>query len=245
MAIRTYLTALSVVLMAPLARADPIFDFGQVFQISFERAPFTGTVNAVLELGTQEFCIVSGCNPDDAMKLTTSIVPAGTNGAEWLVFNFHTAIGNFISQGAVPGSDGANFPWQILEEGLKTLVPTDFLGDFRQFLDINGNPFTEVRSGGAPEPNESIFGAPIVESPIPGIPGNGELFSDLGEIETPETITELGSHVNDFGDVIRAEGQNDNETGFLEAFEFRPLPAAIPGTPETSTWVMALDSWDY
>ena len=247
--VRASLLTLSVVLMAQVAHANDftntnIFEVGQLFDVSFERAPGTNTVTLPLIEG-QEFCIISDCSEADLanppMTLNISVVPAGpgTNGAEWLVFDFQVFGVNFTSQGAIPVSNGQNFPWTIEEVGLKTLVPAEIIGDFTQFLDLNGNPFVEKRVGGLPEPNESIFGNPIVNNPIPGMTGNGELSSP--DIMLTSGVGELlvGSHVDDFGDVNLAVN-SDSEAGFIEAYEFMPLLATIPTAPETSTWIMSL-----
>ena len=76
-----------------------------------------------------------------ALSLNISIVPVGDAAQdEWVVFDYQTTTGNPLSQ---PSQN-----WSLSQNGLPAAVPGKFVGDFTQFLELDGNPI---------QPNEQHF----------------------------------------------------------------------------------------
>jgi hypothetical protein len=204
---------LSVGLMALASAAHAqLFTPGGSFTVTLENSPGSSTESPVITSGAQ---LLQG----NALFLTVFVEDAG-GGKQWLVFDYLTAQPVPLSQ---PGQN-----WSIHEVGLPAVQDVNFIADFSQFLNNQGQPFNQT---------VSIFGQTLMANPVPGFSGNGEGNSGFSAPFPAGPLPSLGAFADPFSVVTNALGST-NVRGFITAFEFEPQTPITPGVPEPSTWAM-------
>lgn len=194
------------------------------FVITTQNSPSSGTNNVLFQPGTTNL-------DGGAVQVTINIVndaSFATTGAQWAVFTYNTP--NL----AALSSSGQN--WSIEQISIPLSVNADFIGDYTQW-NVAGDAVNQV----AP-----IFGQTLMNSPVPGLTGNGEGTLGFKDPISAGPAPQLGAFADPFQLVITGLG-GVVPGGFTQALEFAPASFVPPGdgdgggggaVPEASTWAM-------
>lgn len=191
------------------AEASPLFVAGSTFQVQANNSPDTFTDNVTLTPGS--YSLDGG-----ALNLTFSIVPTGSGGAEWLVFDYTTTSGGPLSQ---PTDD-----WALNQVGLDAAVAVNFIAAYSEWSD----------SGTVLTPTENIFGGYGIETnPVPGQSGTGLGVSGIVDPLAAGPAASLGAFISPWSYLNNAGFNSADVNGYEQALEFEPQ-TPIP-TPEPTS----------
>lgn len=210
---RILLATTGILALAGAAQAQN-FTPNSTFTDVIQNSPGSGSFTVNLTPGTVAL--------NSTTNLTISIVNAAnynTTGSQWLVF--HYAATGQISQ--------PNENWSISQNGLQAAQDINFIADFTQFTDSDGDPFNQTNH---------IFNQPLISNPVPGGTGNGEGSSGFEAFIAAGPAFPLGAFADPFSIVTNALGATQ-PFGFTQALEFAPAEFIPPsGVPEPRTWAM-------
>lgn len=194
-----------------MANAGPIFVSGSDVTISGVNSPDSFTDVVPLTAGTVAL-------DGGKLNLTISFVPQGSDGSEWVLFDYSTADGSPL---VAPTSNN----WALDETGVDVAVPADFTAAEVQFF--NGST--------ALTPTGTIFGGYSVQSnPVPG--GSGMVQAAVGftDLIPAGPVGELGTFINPFSFLAVTGIDPTQVTGYEEGLLFQPQ-TPIVSTPEPAS----------
>jgi hypothetical protein len=189
------------------ARAD-VFVLGSTFTVQAFNSPDSFTETVTLTPGNQ--LLDSG-----AVNLNIALVPVGSQGAEWIVFDYTTTNGGALS---LP----TKF-WGVEQTGIDLSVPAQLTEFYMQFTD-DGVAQAATSWG--------IFGPGVVSTnPIPGGVGTGDFIvcdpssSGFGTCSFPVgPFPSFGAELGPFDRLDSVGIVSADVNGWEDALLFQPVP---------------------